>query len=176
MGNNHLNYPHVCISLCPGLLLGPVQAVYTTQTKTSAQSTTTWSPQRAAAWLRSPPKSQTHRCSSNSWCFSMSCMVSLEASQFLHFPSSTPLLDTYPILTWVSPAHRRCKRRSRGGEPRREEGKQQAVREMRTPLLWAVILKRRPLMMTGGTAALCLMDRCVHDDLYIYFEFIDSAV
>ena len=42
--------------------------------------------------------------------------------------------------------------------------------EMRTPLLWAVILKRRPLMMTGGTAALCLMDRCVHDDFYIYFH------
>jgi len=39
---------------------------------------------------------------------------------------------------------------------------------MRNPLLWAVILKRRPLMMTGGTA-LSLMD-CVHDDLLFTFN------
>ena len=47
------------------------------------------------------------------------------------------LLDSPPRLlsSRLSPAHRRCERRSRGGEPRREEGKQQAVREMRTPLL-----------------------------------------
>jgi len=63
-------------------------------------------------------------------------------------------LGTFPIYLisppWLlsfclSPAHRRCERRNQGGEPRREEGKQQAFREMRNPLLWAVILKRRPL-------------------------------
>ena len=78
----------------------------------------------------------------------------------------SPLLDSYARLLslCLSPAHRRCERRSRGerrgteerggeprreegsrgerrgteergGEPRREEGKQQAVREMRTPVL-----------------------------------------
>ena len=58
----------------------------------------------------------------------------------------------------------------RAEESRRgtEERGVEAAGVMRNPLLWAVILKRRPLMMTGGTAALCLMDRTVFMTTYIF--------
>lgn len=62
---------------CPDLLPGQVQAVFTIQTRTSAPSTMTWSLQRAAAWLKNPPKSQTHRCSRNSCFHTVSRMVSV---------------------------------------------------------------------------------------------------
>lgn len=57
----------------PDLLPDPVQAVFTIQTRTSAPSTTTWSLQRAAAWRRNPPRSQTRRCSSCSRILSGLC-------------------------------------------------------------------------------------------------------
>ena len=46
---------HVSL-VCPGLRRGPVQAACTTRTRTSAQSTMTWSPPRAAVWRRNPLK------------------------------------------------------------------------------------------------------------------------
>lgn len=63
----------VFIFFPPDLLPDPVQAVFTIQTRTSAPSTTTWSLQRAAAWRRNPPRSQTRRCSSCSRILSGLC-------------------------------------------------------------------------------------------------------
>lgn len=56
---------------CPGLLPGPVPAVFIIQTKTSAPSTMTWSLQRAAAWPKNHLKSQIHRCSSKALFFTL---------------------------------------------------------------------------------------------------------
>lgn len=53
------------LSFFPGLLQGPVPAVFTIRTKMSALSTMIWSLPRAAAWLKSRLKSLIHRCSTN---------------------------------------------------------------------------------------------------------------
>ena len=80
--------------------------------------------------------------------------------------SLIPLLDSPTLLSsCLSPAHKRCERRSRGGEPRREEGKQQAFREMRNPLSGHF----KQTSINDDRRHSSLMDRCVHGDLYIDF-------
>lgn len=62
---------------CPGLHPGPVQAVCTIQMKMSAQNTTIWFLQRAAAWPKNHLKSLIHRCSTNPCLFTNSLIWSL---------------------------------------------------------------------------------------------------